>query len=268
MPLTAWPSELIEQFVNAGFHTIVFDNRDIGQSKHYDEFKKPKLALAVIKHKLGLRVKSAYKLSDLADDAIHLLDELNIETAHIIGISMGGMIGQHLCANYRKRVLSFVQIMSTSGARGLPGTTKEVTKHIMKGPSSFDREAIIAYNMETQRLIGTKEHPLEGERLRTFVESNLDQGQTSAGIIRQTHAIIADGDRSNILANIQAPTLVIHGTEDPLVRVEGGRDAASKIKDAILYEIPNMGHDLPPSLLDEIAQQCINHAKQFTKDDE
>ena len=267
MPSTAWPQEMIDQLVEAGLYVVSFDNRDIGKSKHYDEFKKPNLAFAIIKRKLGLRVKSDYSLSDMADDVVALMDDLNIRKASVIGVSMGGMIGQHLCSRYPQRVETFIQIMSTSGAKGIPGPSSDVTKHIAKGPAKYDIESILEYNMQTQRLVGTREHPLEGERLRSFVEANLAQGQTSAGILRQTNAIIADGDRSKILANIQAPTLVIHGNKDPLVHVEGGRDSAQKIPNAVIHEINNMGHDLPPSLIDEISQMCVRHIKANTSED-
>jgi pimeloyl-ACP methyl ester carboxylesterase len=263
MPSTAWPKEWIDQLVVAGYFVVSFDNRDIGQSRIYDELKKPNIALSILKKKLGFNVKSAYSLSDMAEDAIALLNELNIDRAHIMGVSMGGMIGQHIAAEHPNKVLSFIQIMSTSGAKSLPGPSKAVLGHMAKGPAAKTRQSIIDYNMEMQRLVGTKEHPLEGDRLRQFVENNFDRGQTSAGILRQTHAIISDGDRSKLIETITCPTLIIHGDRDPLVHVDGAYDCARKINGAQLEIIEDMGHDLPPSLIGRLTQLCIAHLKNL-----
>ena len=251
--LTLWPVELVEALVARGYRVIRYDNRDIGLSTKFDAAGTPNLAAMIMAGMMGQAVTPPYTLDDMAADGVALLDALGIDRAHIVGASMGGMIAQLIAADYPARARSLVSIMSTTGNRAVPPARPEAMAVLMNRPTSGERDAIIAYAMQSARVIGSPGYPPDPDRLRTRVTADYDRSFAPAGAMRQMAAIIAAGDRREKLAGITVPTSVIHGADDPLVPVEGGRDTAASIPGAELHVIEGMGHDLPLALVDEIA---------------
>jgi pimeloyl-ACP methyl ester carboxylesterase len=259
--LTLWPDEFVDALNAHGFRTIRYDNRDVGLSTRFDAAGVPNLKWMFVKAALGLPVRPAYTLSDMAADGMALLDHLGIARAHIVGASMGGMIAQHVAANWRDRVLSLTSVMSTTGNRRLPRARKEAMQVLANRPMSGDPEDMIAYSINAARVIGSPGYPAVEERLHRRVRSDFERGWYPQGVARQMAAIVADGDRRPMLKRITAPTLVIHGEDDPLVPVAAGRDTAANIAGARLMTIPGMGHDLPLALVDTLADAIAEHAK-------
>lgn len=263
--LTLWPDEFVAALNDRGFRTIRYDNRDVGLSTRFDAAGVPNLRWMFVKAAIGLPVRPAYTLADMAADGIGLLDHLGIARAHVVGVSMGGMISQHIAARYPERVLSLTSIMSTTGNRRLPRARKEAMQALANRPMSGDREALIAYSVNAARVIGSPGYPPDEERLQRRVRADFERGWYPPGFARQMAAIVADGDRRPMLKKIKAPTLVIHGEEDPLVPPAGGRDTAANIAGARLMTIPGMGHDLPLALVDTLADAISGHIGQVAK---
>lgn len=258
--LTLWPDELVETLVSRGFRVIRYDNRDIGLSTKFEHAGIPNIRAMVLKSMFGFRPRAPYTLADMARDAVGLLDALGIAQAHVAGASMGGMIAQHVAFTYPDRVLSLTSIMSSTGNRRLPRARPEAMKVLTNRPKSADRESMIAFGVHAARTIGSPGYPAEEARLRANVARNLDRSFSPTGFSRQMAAIIADGDRRKRLANITAPTLVIHGTDDPLVPPAAAEDTAAHIAGAELRLIPGMGHDLPLGLVETIADGIADNA--------
>lgn len=261
--LTLWPDEFVDALNERGFRTIRYDNRDVGLSTRFDAAGVPNIKWMVVKSVLGLPVRSAYTLADMAADGIALLDHLEVQSAHIVGVSMGGMISQHIAARYPERVLSLTSVMSTTGNRRLPRSDKEAMRVLTSRPMSGDPEDMIAFSVRAARVIGSPGYPADEDRLQRRVRSDFERGWYPQGVARQMAAIVADGDRRAMLKNIKAPTLVIHGEDDPLVPLAGGRDTADNIAGARLMTIPGMGHDLPLGLVDTMAGAIAGHAKEI-----
>lgn len=257
-----WPDDFCRRLADSGYRVIRFDNRDIGQSERLDRLGKVDVMRAGLRKMFGLRVQAPYTLDDMAKDSVGLLDALGIERAHIIGLSMGGMIGQIIAAQYPQRTLSFTCIMSTSGARGLKQPSLRIQSRLAQRPKKLDRESLIAHSMQTWRLIGSPEFPTEDTVLRDFVSRALDRGVYPKGLARQTVAILAAPSRVPLLKIIQAPTLVIHGAQDPLVPLPGGQDVARHVPGARIEIIEGMGHDLPPQLMPRIGSLILDHLKR------
>lgn len=262
--LTLWPDEFVEALNAHGFRTIRYDNRDVGLSTRFDKAGVPNLKWMFVKAAIGLPVRPAYTLADMAADGMALLDHLGIKRAHVVGASMGGMISQHIAARYPDRVLSLTSIMSTTGNRRLPRANKEAMQVLANRPMSGDKEDLIAYSVRAARVIGSPGYPATEERLQRRVRSDFERGWYPQGVARQMAAIVADGDRRAMLKDIKAPTLVIHGEADPLVPIAGGRDTAENIAGARLLTIPGMGHDLPLALVDTLADAIAEHAQSVT----
>lgn len=259
--LTLWPDEFVDALVAHGFRVIRYDNRDVGLSTRFDAAGVPNLKWMFVKAALKLPVRSAYTLADMAADGMALLDHLGIERAHVVGASMGGMIGQHIAARYPGRVLSLTSIMSTTGNPRLPRAQKEAMRVLANRPMSGDTEAMIAYSVNAARVIGSPDYPAEEERLQRRVRNDHERGWYPQGVARQMAAIVADGDRRPMLKSIKAPTLVIHGEADPLVPLAGGRDTVENIPGARLLTVPGMGHDLPLALVDTLTGAIAEHAR-------
>lgn len=259
--LTLWPIELVEALVGHSFRVIRYDNRDIGLSQKFDGVKAPGLIKLTLLGKLGITPKVPYTLVDMADDGAGLLGALDIDQAHIVGASMGGMIAQRFAAHHSEKVLSLTSIFSTTGNPKLPAAKKEAMKALVTRPQSMEEEALVEHGMYLSRTIGSPGYPSDPERLRQRVTENVRRSVYPEGPTRHLSAIVADGDRRPILKDITAPTLVLHGEDDPLVPVEGGRDTAAHIPGAKLKTIPGWGHDLPLALVDEVADAIAQHAK-------
>ncbi|MFZ5725192.1 MAG: alpha/beta fold hydrolase [Pseudomonadota bacterium] len=263
--LTLWPDEFVAALNDRGFRTIRYDNRDVGLSTRFDAAGVPNLKWMFVKAAIGLPVRPAYTLADMAADGIGLLDHLGIGRAHVVGVSMGGMIAQHIAARHPDRLLSLTSIMSTTGNRRLPRARKEAMQALANRPMSGDREALIAYSVNAARVIGSPGYPPDEERLQRRVRTDFERGWYPPGFARQMAAIVADGDRRPMLRTIKAPTLVIHGEDDPLVPLAGGRDTANNIAGARLMAVPGMGHDLPLALVDTLADAIAEHIGAVAK---
>jgi pimeloyl-ACP methyl ester carboxylesterase len=243
--------------VDRGHHVVRFDNRDIGLSSKLDDQPPPSLLELMPKIRAGESVDVPYYLSDMADDAIGLLDALEIDSAHIVGASMGGMIVQCMALQARDRVRSMTSIMSTTGRRDLPPAKPEAMERLMTPPPT-ERDAIIEHGLTTQRVIGSPGFDFDEERVRERISRAFNRSFYPQGSARQTAAIVASPPRDEALRSLELPTLVIHGDADPLVPVEGGLDTHACIPNSELMLIEGMAHDLPkgawPQIIDGISK--------------
>ena len=262
MQMIAWPEPFCRELAAQGFQVIRYDNRDTGFSTKFNGARSPSVAALMIRSLLRLPIRVPYTLRDMADDAIGLIDALDIETAHIVGASMGGMIAQNIAVEFRDRVRSLTSIMSTSGHRSLPGADPLVSRHIFRSrPASGDRDAVIAHNMRTLEMIGSPKYPVDEETRREMTSASFDRCYYPAGFVRHVGAIVHDGDRRQRLRRVSSPTLVIHGREDRLVPLAGGIDTAKHIPYARLEIIDGMGHNLPPGLWPTLIDMIAGHAR-------
>jgi len=257
MQLLGWHDDLVALLVARGFRVIRFDNRDIGLSQRFDHLGVPNLALDSLRHVIGFRVKSPYRLADMAADAVGILDALGIASAHVCGASMGWMIAQHMATNAPARVKSLTLMMTSSGARHLPAPSLKVRTALISRPPSNTVEDIVEHYVKLYALIGSPGYPSAPSGLRERFTVSVRRSYHPAGTARQMVAIAADGDRSPMLGTMRQPTLVIHGEADPLVPVAAGSDLKAKIREAQIDLVEGMGHDLPaplwPRFVDGIA---------------
>jgi pimeloyl-ACP methyl ester carboxylesterase len=253
--MVAWHEDFCRALAERGFYVVRFDNRDIGHSTHLDGLAPPTIP------QLLMRSKGAahYKLSDMAEDAAGLLRELELEPAHVIGASMGGMIAQTLAARHPKRVRSLVSIMSNTGALLWGQPALKLYPFFLRRPAG-GREAYVAHFERLFSAIGSTGLPRDAEEIRELARLSWERDHDPAGPGRQLAAILASGDRTAELRRITAPTLVVHGTADPLVRLSGGRATARAIKGAKLMKVPGMGHDLPRAIWDGLIDAIAENA--------
>lgn len=242
--MLGWDEELCAMLAERGFRVVRFDNRDIGHSTMLDSAGVPSRRDLF----LGRRASAAYLLSDMAADAIGLMDRLEIPSAHVAGASMGGMIGQTLAIEHPERIRSLVSIMSTTGSRRVGTPTLKVFGLMMAKPPRTREEYMERAVKMFGAAIGSPAYPTPHERLRAVAGRMYDRSHNPRGILRQMHAITASGDRTAALRKLRLPAAVIHGTRDPLVRPSGGRATARAIPGARLRMIEGMGHDLPREL--------------------
>jgi pimeloyl-ACP methyl ester carboxylesterase len=265
MQLVAWPDELVQDLVARGFRVIRLDNRDIGLSQHFDHLGMPNLAWAGMRYAMHLRVRSDYGLRDMAADALGVLDALNISSAHVCGASMGGMIAQHLAAENPERVRSLTLVMTTSGARHLPQPAMAVRQALLKRPAAQDVDSVVAHFERLLSVIGSPAYRPDPERLRQRLQATIRRSWHPAGTARQIMAIMADGDRTPLLARITAPACVIHGEADPLVPVAAGHHLVKHLRGAASDFVPGMGHDLPLPLLPRLAAGIADNAARAAR---
>jgi len=264
MQLTGWPDEFCHGLVARGYRVLRFDNRDCGLSGRAPRGRRANIALAMAAAALGLPVRTPYTLEDMVADTLGLMDRLGMDRAHIVGVSMGGMIAQVMAARFPQRVLSLTSIMSTSGNRKVSRPAKAARKVLLSRPADpKNPESVLDYLVEMFGVIGSPAYPSNPALLRERLGHSVRRAYEPAGTARQLLAVIASGDRSKLLHTITAPTLVIHGAEDLLVPLAAGRDTAKHIPGARLLVIEGMGHDLPdallPRLVSEIADHCDKH---------
>ena len=254
--LIEWPEDLINLFVAEGFRVIRFDNRDIGLSTQ-GTWTPPRTAktLAAILARRPLK-GVGYTLVDMADDAAGLLDALDIESAHIVGVSMGGMIAQELAINHPTRVRSMCSIMSNVGDRKSGGVKLSLARKVARRPTPT-KENAVDEDVKLNELISGP-HFDAGER-RTLAAALVERSFTPGGTERQLAAISASRDRTELLATVTAPTLVIHGLLDPLVKFSGGVATAMAVPGSRLLALPDMGHDLPRPRFMEIRDAILDN---------
>ena len=238
--MIAWHDDFCAQLAQRGFHVIRFDNRDVGRSSAMRDLPVPTLRQLTLRSKKAAR----YTLSDMAGDAVGLLDQLGIERAHVVGASMGGMIAQTIAIEHPQRVLSLCSIMSNTGAR-FSGQPKLATYRVLLGTPPKERDKFIDHVLKVYKVIGSPGFDRNEDDLRDVAARSYDRGRNPAGSGRQLAAIIASGDRTSRLGSISVPTVVIHGTKDKLVNPSGGRATAKAIPGSRLVKIEGMGHDLP-----------------------
>lgn len=262
MPLVFWPDAFVDGLAASGFRVVRFDNRDCGHSAKIHSGRLPSIPLAIGRSLLRLPVRAPYTLDDMAADVVGLLDALGIARAHLVGVSMGGMIAQTMAARYPQRVTSIVSIMSSSGNPRVSLGRMSVVRAVLRRPDDpSDAAAVIAHLVHLFGVIGSPGFATDAELLRRNCERVARRGYYPAGTARQLLAILASGDRRRDLAKIRAPTLVIHGTHDPLLPVAAGRDTAEHIPGAKLMLIHGMGHDLPPALTPRLVAAIAGHCR-------
>lgn len=246
-PMTWWPLELCEALARRGFFVVRYDNRDTGRStKVHDRVRRNQLLRAFA----GRGGPPPYRLSDMADDAIGLLDHLDIGQAHVVGVSMGAMIAQTLAVEHTARVSSLVSIMSTTGKRTVGWQQPRLLPHLLRTRST-GREGYVEDSDRLWQLIGSPGYPVDPTEMQQRAEETFDRGYDSFGVLRQMLAIMDQPNRGPRLRSLRLPATVIHGLDDPMVHVSGGRATAAAIHGAELLLIPGMGHDLPQELFPE-----------------
>ena len=262
--LLFWPDELWQRMVARGFRVIRLDNRDVGLSTKLDHLGTPNVALEALKFALRLPVKAKYVIDDMARDTAAFMDALGIARAHVVGASMGGMIAQNLAARFPQRVATLTSIMSTTGCRSLPGPTARARSALLAAPAKAgDIEGGTVRLMKVLRAIGSRSHPAGEAWLRAFCERHVRRSMHAPGVARHLVAVAASGDRTAVVKRIKAPTLVIHGDEDPLVRPACGAATVEAINagggSARLETVPGLGHDLPLELIPRVADAIVAH---------
>jgi pimeloyl-ACP methyl ester carboxylesterase len=252
--LIAWDADFCNRLAAHGFRVIRFDNRDVGLSTKIEAGPVPDI-MAVIQ---GDRSSVSYSLEDMAADATGLLDALGIEKAHIVGVSMGGMIAQVVAIDHPDRVLSLASIMSTTGDPSVGAPTPEAMAVLMRPPPQ-ERDDVIAGEVETHKAIGSPGFPVDEERTRRRAAAAYDRSFYPQGVARQVAAVVAASDRTEGLSHLDVPTVVIHGTADPLVTPSGGEATAKAVPGAELIMVEGMGHELPPGAWETVVEAVVRN---------
>lgn len=256
--MLAWDEEFCAMLARRGFRVVRFDNRDIGRSTKIDPAGVPNRADML----LGRRGTAPYLLRDMAADTTGLMDHLGIESAHLVGASMGGMIAQTVAIEHPQRVRSLVSIMSSTGNRWLGIPAWKAFGTLFARPSA-GRDGAIEQTLRTFKTIGSPAYPMDEARFRDLAGASYDRSHSRAGVARQLHAITASGDRTAALERLRLPATVLHGASDPLIRPVAGRATAKAIRDSHLRIFDGMGHDLPPALWPEFVDEISATAHRF-----
>ena len=264
MQLVAWPDSLLQALAQAGFRVIRYDSRDVGLSSHLDHLGQPQMLWQFFKSHMGLPMRPPYTLQDMAQDALGILDALKIERAHLLGVSMGGMISQRMAASAPERVLSLCSIMSSSGAPGLPGPGSDLMRTMMQRPRSNQPADVVDHTLELFQKIGSPSFPQDTDSFRQHLLAGVQRSYQPVGVMRQMLAVVSDTTRHQLLPLVVCPTLVVHGSADPLVPIECGRDTARRIPGARFEAIEGMGHDWPPGVALRLVELCIPHFQAVT----
>jgi len=258
--MVLWDEAFCGLLADHGHHVVRFDNRDVGLSTKFGETGVPDIMQMMQRGASGEPVDAPYTLDDMADDAAGVLDALGLESSHVMGASMGGMIVQTLAIRHPGRVRSLTSVMSTTGHSELPPAKPDAMAALMRSPAASREEAIEA-SIAASHVIGSTGFPRDEDRIRARAERSYDRCYYPEGTARQMAAIIAHGSRREALGGVAVPALVIHGDEDPLVPIEGGRDTAAAIPGAEFIVIEGMGHDLPIGAWDRIAGAVAAHTR-------
>ena len=251
-----WREEFCSLLAQHGFWIIRFDNRDIGNSYKFEEAGKPDIIKLATRIAQGESVKVPYSIEDMAMDSVGLLDALSVDKAHVVGLSMGGMIAQTMAIEDPERVLTLSSIMS-SARYMLPATTEAAALLTKRGPET--REEYIEYALENSKALGGPEYKHDESLYREHAGRRFDRGIYPPGFARQLAAVMIQEDRRDALRSLQIPTLVLHGKSDPLVPVEGGIETADAVPDSKLRLIEGWGHGFPPSIWPIVIDELISH---------
>jgi pimeloyl-ACP methyl ester carboxylesterase len=259
-PMTWWDPRLCEEFAARGFFVVRYDNRDTGRSTHGTHRVHRTSLLRAFAGRGG---RPPYTLSDMAEDAVGLLDHLGVDQAHVAGVSMGGMIAQTLAVEHPERVASLTSIMSTSGRRTV-GWQHPKLMPMLVAPKGPGREAYARASARSWQLIGSPAYPQDHEEVRARAYETYDRGWRADGVMRQMLAILHQPDRTPRLRSLRMPALVLHGLSDHMVHVSGGRATAAAIPGSELVLVPGMGHDLPRPLYPVFAEAVGGHVRAAT----
>jgi pimeloyl-ACP methyl ester carboxylesterase len=259
-----WDEEFCQRLADRGHWVVRYDNRDVGLSTWFDAHGVPNPMQLMMDAAKGVKLEVPYSLDDMADDAVGLCDALGLRSTHVVGASMGGMIAQTISYRHPARVKSLVSIMSSTGSPSVPPAKPEVVGRLMMPPPQ-SRQAAIDQSVETWKVISGKGYPFDENKVRERTGEMYDRANHPQGQARQLAAIVAHGDRSPRLAGVRAPTLVIHGEDDPLVPVEGGKHTAASIPGAELLLVPGMGHDLPQPLFGKLVEAISAHVEKASR---
>lgn len=256
--MIAWPDELCSDLAARGYLVIRFDNRDVGRSTHFTRLRAPDPLRTI----LG-RARPPYSLDEMASDVVGLMDALSLESAHVVGASMGGFIAQLIATSYPTRVRSLALIMTSTGSR-LVGHPKArlATRLANRRPARLGRDEAIALVLDVARAIGSSGYPFDEAHLSGLAGRAYDRSYDPGGFSRQLSAILAQKDRTRALRRVAVPTVVVHGLADPLVGVSGGRALARAIPGARFVGLAGMGHDLPRALWGRIADEIARSAAE------
>lgn len=257
-PMIYWDADFCRGLAARGFHVVRYDNRDCGHSSSMDTQGAVSTA-TLVKAFLGRNVPGAYGITDLADDAAALLDALGVEAAHVVGVSMGGMIAQTLTLQHPERVLSLASISSTTGNRRVGQQHPALLPRLLVGSGS-SREDYIAHMLRMGPRTGSPAHPRPEAERRAFAEACWEYGINRAGTARHMVAVLTQADRTVALGQVTVPTVVIHGSADVMVRPSGGQATASAVPGSSYVVVPGMGHDLPRALWPLIHDALVGNA--------
>jgi pimeloyl-ACP methyl ester carboxylesterase len=258
--MTAWDPEFCQRLVGEGFYVIRYDNRDVGLSTRVapEGFD---LNRAIAAAFTGGQIEPPYRLADMAADAVGLLDHLGIDSSHVVGVSMGGMIVQTLAIEHAGRVRSVSSIMSTTGDRSVGQATAEAAALLSRPPASA-RDEYVESTVEAEHLLNGGVVPVDEERVRRRAEHAWERSYDPAGVGRQLVAILGSPDRTAALGSVTVPFQVLHGDKDPLVGYSGGEATAKAVPDAELVTIEGMGHNLPVVFWDQVVAAIVDHARK------
>jgi pimeloyl-ACP methyl ester carboxylesterase len=257
--MVVWDEKFCTQLAARGYWVIRFDNRDIGLSTNLTKAGMPDLSAVMAAQSRGEDLEIPYTLADMADDAMGLLDTLAIESAHVVGLSMGGMIGQIMALRFPTRIRSLTSIMSTTGDPRLPPPKPEALA-VLVNPIPPERSAYVKSWLNIWRVLSGPQIPVEEALAKKWAELSHDRGLNPNGFLRQMAAVIASGSRKDALKAVTVPTLVLHGDADPLVPLECGIDTANSIPGAELRIIEGMGHTLPEAVWSKVIDALAGHA--------
>jgi len=257
--LIRWSAAFRRALVERGYMIIRFDNRDAGLSYHYPDHTTPDLKSLARAIRRREPFQAPYRLTDLAGDVITLLDWLGIARADILGVSMGGFIAQHVASAHADRVATLTLVMSSTGNPALPAPSAEAQALLARrSVGGHDRDDLIEQGVLNALAISSPAYPPDIKALRARVTAEIDRAYLPQGYVRQRAAILVDGDRSELVRHIAVPTLVIHGTQDPLIPHPGGEELAALIEGSRLLLFPGMGHEIPDELAATIADEVAN----------
>jgi pimeloyl-ACP methyl ester carboxylesterase len=266
-PMGWWDTPFCEQLADRGFFVVRYDNRDTGRSTKLRQHRVGRLDIVRAFLNLpGARVTPPYALSDLADDAVGLLDHLGVDRANLVGVSMGGMIAQTVAVEHPERTLSLTSIMSTTGKRTV-GFLHPKVLPVLLSSAGRTRETYVARSLKGSKVIGSPGFPSEEEAARERAYETYDRGWTASGVRRQMLAVLTQPDRTEALARLDLPVAVIHGLSDPLVHRSGGKATADAIPDAEHIEIAGMAHDMPAQLHSTYIETIARTAARASRSD-
>ncbi len=258
LQLTYWPRSMISGLVSQGYRVVVMDNRDAGLSKSFDELGVPNLLWSGLKQKFGFDVHLPYTLEDMAQDALGVMTSLGIEKAHVMGMSMGGMIAQHMALCAPKRVRTLVSMMSTSSANGLPAPEPLLLKKLFMTSVPKTQEAWIEQGLKAVQLLSSPAFKDDPATVHSRVAQAIERSLRPTGVVRQLAAVMGDTERCERLHLIQAPTLVIHGDQDPLIAPACGLDTHHRIANSKWLLIEGLSHEIPFALVPTLLPHLLD----------